>query len=315
MLKKTLLALLLAATAVSASAQSSIGLSNYRLSGNYALDRLGEMGLEASAVSYARDRNSLFFVGDEGEGVVEVSLTGQTLGSMRFSGWPTASRYHDAEGLAYLGNGRLVVLEERIQSAFRFDYLPGGSVNLAQADYVNFGTYASNTGAEGISYDARDGSFVVVKENNPQRVLSGSLSFAASGGTSGMTPLFEGSNLFGLKSLSDVQTLSAVDSFAGTAAADNLLILSYGSRQLVEINRAGDVLGRFDLSGITGQAIEGVTVDQHANIYLVAENSKTNPNSRLFVLSPVPEPETWGMLLAGLPLLIGVARRKQRLSA
>ncbi len=59
-----------AGMAMGASAQTSIDLGNYRLTGNYALDTLGALGLEASAVTYARDRNSLFFVGDEGLGIV-----------------------------------------------------------------------------------------------------------------------------------------------------------------------------------------------------------------------------------------------------
>lgn len=308
MIAKTLLGLALIGVAFSATAQTSINLSSYQVSGNYTLDALGEIGLEASAVTYAGDRNSLFFVGDEGLGVVEISLTGQTLGSMNFSGWPSASKNHDAEGLTYLGNGVLVVAEERLQDAYRFTYVAGGSINLATADYVSIGGTVGNIGTEGISYDARDGSFVSVKQDSPQSLLAGSLSFSAAGGVSGMSTLFTGDSLFGLESLSDVQTLSAVDSFAGLAAADNLLILSLDSKRLVEITRAGQILSSLDLSGITSQAIEGVTVDGAGHIYLVAEDSGT-ANSRLFVLTPVPEPESWGMMLGGLALLGVVTRR------
>lgn len=308
MLARTMVAIALASTAFSAFAATSINLSDYRATANYALDTLNDMGLEASAVTYARDRNSLFFVGDEGLGVVEVSLTGDTLGFMNFSNWPAASTNHDAEGLTYLGNGVLVVAEERLQDAFRFNYEAGGSVNLATADYVSFGASAGNTGTEGISYDARDGSYVTVKQDKPQSLLTGTLSFSALGGVSGMNTLFSGTSLFGLGSLSDVQTLSAVDSFAGTAAADNLLVLSLDSRRLIEINRAGSILSSLDLSSITSQAIEGVTVDEKGTIYLVAEDSGT-PNSRLIVLTPVPEPESWALMLGGLAVVGAMARR------
>ncbi|KAA3649453.1 MAG: PEP-CTERM sorting domain-containing protein [Proteobacteria bacterium] len=293
------LAAVLALSGSLAHAANSIDLSSYTVTGNYALDRLGTLGLEASAITYARDRNSLFFVGDEGEGVVEVSLTGQTLSSMRFSGWPAATRHNDAEGLTYLGGGMLVVAEERLQDAFLFSYVPGGSVSLASAPWASISDYGyANNGIEGISYDPRDGSFVSVKQDSPLEVRAGTLSFAAGGGISTMTPLFDASAL-GLSTLSDVQTLSPIDALAGTAAADNLLVLSLGSRMLLEIDRAGNTLSRFDLSGITSQAIEGVTVDELGRIYLVAEDSGT-PNSRLFVLSPVPEPDTWAMMLVGL---------------
>jgi uncharacterized protein YjiK len=294
------------------AAVNSINLSNYSVSGAYALDTLNDLGLEASAVTYARDRNSLFFVGDEGMGVVEISLTGQTLGSMTFSNWPTTSTNNDAEGLTYLGGGVLVVAEERLQDAFRFNYVAGGSVALASADYVSIAATVGNVGTEGISYDPRDGSFVSVKQDNPQAVLAGSLTFAPGGGVSLMTALFNADSALGLASLSDVQTLSPVDALAGTAAADNLLILSLDSKKLIEINRSGVILSSFDLSGVTTQSIEGVTVDQNGTIYLVAEDSGT-PNSKLFVLTaaPVPEAETWAMMLAGLGLVgFAAARRK-----
>ena len=79
---KSLFAVAVALAGVSASVgaqAASLNLNQYQLSASYALDRLGGVGLEASAVTYARDRGTLFFVGDEGLGVVEVSLTGATL--------------------------------------------------------------------------------------------------------------------------------------------------------------------------------------------------------------------------------------------
>ena len=68
-----------------AHAAGSLDLSRYQVSATYALDLVagarGVSGLEASAVTCARDRGTLFFVGDEGTGVIEISRTGQTLGS------------------------------------------------------------------------------------------------------------------------------------------------------------------------------------------------------------------------------------------
>lgn len=308
---------------LSAQAADSLNLANYQVSAIYALDRLnatngGISGLEASAVTYARDRNSLFFVGDEGTGVVEISLTGQTLGTMNFDWTATGSTKHDTEGLTYLGNGTLVVSEERLYDAYRFSYVAGGTASLAASGVSISNANVGNSGLEGISYDPRNGSFVTIKQENPQDILAGNLSFAAGlGGTAAMTQHFD-PTLMGLATLSDVQTLGGVDALLGTSAADNLLVLSLGSRKLIEVTRSGQIKSSFDLSNVLpNNGIEGVTIDEKGNIYLVAEQIQDgiippNPQSQLIVLSaPVPEPETYAMLLAGLGLLAAAARRRQ----
>lgn len=302
-------------SAAPAQAQSSIHLGNYQVTGNHAIDSLGGIGLEASAVAYARDRGSLFFVGDEGLGVVEISRTGQVLGTMAFNWAGTGSTHNDAEGLTYLGNGQLVVVDERPQVAYQFGYAAGGSVMLNEQPKVAItGSSVSvkNVGTEGISFDPLTGKFFSVKQDDPAQLREHTLSFAVGGGTATNTVLFSGaSSVLGLSSLSDIQTLSGVDALAGTQAASNLLVLSLDSRKLVEIERSsGTVLSQFDLSSVTTQAIEGVTIDERGTIYLVAEDSGT-PNSRLIVLSAVPEPEAFALMAAGLAACF-VARRRQR---
>jgi uncharacterized protein YjiK len=318
--------LLLAMTAlfgVNAQAATSINLGNYSVQNTYALDLdVGAVsGLEASAVTYARDRNSLFFVGDEGTGVIEISKTGTTLGSMTFDWAGTGSTKNDTEGLTYLGGGVLVVSEERLYDAYQFTYAANGSAALANSFVSISNATVGNNGLEGISYDARGaGSFVTVKQVSSEDILAGTLTFASgAGGTSTMTQLFDPA-LMGVASLSDVQTLSSVDALVGTAAADNLLVLSLDSRKLIEVNRAGTVLSSFDLSSILpSNGIEGVTIDENGTIYLVAEQDQTGSalpgaKSQLIVLAaaaPIPEADTYVFMALGMGLVGMLARRRK----
>jgi len=314
----------IAAVSVSAHAAAALNLGNYSVTGTYALDPLngtsgGISGLEASAVTYARDRGTLFFVGDEGTGVIEMSLTGQVLGHMDFNWASTGSSKHDTEGLTYLGGGKLVVTEERLYDAYSFNYVAGGTANLVSSGVSISNANVGNDGLEGISYDPRNGSFVTIKQDLPEDILAGKLTFGSNlSGTSTMSKLFD-PTLMGLSTLSDVQTLSPVDAFVGMTAADNLLVLSLGSRKLVEVTRAGVVLSSFDLSNVLPRnGIEGVTIDEKGTIYLVAEQIQdgvipANPMSQLIVLTaPVPEPQTFAMLFAGLGLLGVMARRRKQ---
>lgn len=345
---KHLVIALAAAGSFSAHAVDSLNLANYSVNGIYSLDALngvngGISGLEASAVVYAQDRGTLFFVGDEGTGVVEISKTGQTIGHMDFNWTGTGSTKHDTEGLTYMGNGVLVVGEERLQDAYKFSYVANGSATLASSFVSISNTSVGNNGMEGISYDARNGgSFVTIKQVSPEDILAGNLTFAAAtgglpgtlpsngqsptgGGTSTMTNLFNPS-LMGLASLSDVQTLSGVGKLVGTNAADNLLVLSLDSHKLVEVTRSGVIKSSLDLASISElsyvvahNGIEGVTIDDKGTIYLVAEQEQDGivsadlARSRLIVLTaPVPEPESYAMMLAGLGLIGVVARRRKQ---
>jgi uncharacterized protein YjiK len=293
------LALLGLASASGASAAvTSVNLGNYSLTGTYALPSSAP---EASAITYNWNTGTFFVLGDEGDALVEVSKTGQQLSKM------TLSNFNDTEGVTYIGNGQFVVTEERLRDAYKLTYTANGNANRTSLAAADLGSTIGNIGIEGISFDPRTGSYVTVKEKDPQGVMSNQLSFGTPGGAQGtatITSIFT-PNL-GVIDLSDVQVLAVVPSLLGTADEDNLLILSQESSLLMEVTRSGTVLSTFDLGLLTGNA-EGVTIDPTTGkIYVVAEASYgLGGTSTLFELSPtaVPVPAAlplFGSALAGL---------------
>lgn len=290
-------ALALIASGSASAAINQLDLADYRLVATYDLPPV--QASEASAVTWNWDTDTLFVLGDEGDYVVEVNKQGQQISSMNLFG------FDDTEGLSYIGNGQFVLVEERLQDVYRFSYTAGGAIGRNTLPSVSVGPTVGNVGLEGLSYDPLNGRFIIVKEKTPQAVYDAALDFTT--GSATITELVPPANqfarLFDTRDLSDVQTLTTVMSLRGTADQDNLLIYSQETPRLMEVTRSGEVLSQFDFSAIAEDA-EGVTIDGNGVIYIVGETP------RLYVLAPVPEPEGWAMLLAGLGLIGAVARRR-----
>ena len=213
--------------------------------------------------------------------------------------------FDDTEGLAYIGSNRFVITEERMRNAYLSEYAGGSAGFRSQMPSVSLGSETGNIGIEGISYDPRSHSFLTVKEKSPQEINSNMIDFTS--GTASVNSLFD-PGLLGMNDLSDIQVLSTVSSLAGTNDADNRLIYSQESALLLETDRQGNILSRFDFSALSGSG-EGVTIDSDGNIYVVAGNGN---NPQMFVLSPsaVPVPGTILLLGAGLMGLAGIRRKE-----
>jgi uncharacterized protein YjiK len=304
--------LMLACVSLGAQAAiTDVDLANYQLTGNYGLAlTTTPKAWEASAVTFNADNGHLYVIEDEARRVYEISKTGSVLSSMTLVGFDgDAENKGDTEGLTYVGGGQFVMAEERIQSLYRFTYVPGGTLIRDPSQEVALGPHVGNVGIEGVSYDPSTGQFVTVKEKSPEQVNLWDINFSTHGAVGG--PLFDPSGL-GLLDIADVQALSTVTSLTGTADGQNLLLLSQESRRLLEVSRSGAVLSMYDLASLSG-SIEGVTIDTEGNIYLVSEEV-TGGDPHLFVLSPTPVPLPAGIWLLGSGVAAMGAIRRRRAS-
>ena len=288
------------------AAITSVDLSNYSLIGTFVLP--AGVASEASAVTYNWDTGTLFVLGDEGDAVAEVTKQGALVSSMTFSS-PT---FADTEGLTYIGGGQFVLVEERLQTLYKFSYAPGGSLNpttLQSADLDGMVFGVGNIGTEGVSFDPRDGTFVTVKEVGPQEVRRHTVNFGTGAATT--TSIFNPAGL-GVADLSDVQVLAVVPSLLGTADEGNFLIFSQESRRLLEVSPTGAVLSAFNFAASVDNA-EGVTIDSDGIIYVVDETlgaGESGPPA-MYVLAPVPLPAAVWLLGSGLFGAAGVLRRRR----
>lgn len=318
------LAVAAAAASLSAHAQW-VGINNYVNVGSYALptnspNPFSATQFEASGVSWNRDTNTLFIVGDGGGYVMQTSLTGTPIDFMRLAAGssPQGNEFYDPEGLAYIGNGQFVMTEERYRTAVRFTYAAGTTLQRSQTSTVKLATTVGNTGLEGLSTDPLTGGYIFVNQSagnggSLQNVFQSQISFAAGTATNGSattvnnTALFPPANV-GFANLNDVFALANIYG-TSTAGHDNLLVMT--TTGVREMTRAGAVVGSLAFPGPNAaNPFEGITMDANGRIYVVTDNGDNGTNSSLLVYAPIPEPGTYAMLLAGLALIAGVARRR-----
>ena len=336
-------------TSMSALAVPSVDLADYRLVGRYELPEPTRstaptgsvLAQEVSAVTWNRDTNTLFVVGDGGTAIVQVGLTGRLIDSMtlaRDPGRPQGTAYYDPEGLASLGGGKFALVEERDRIVSRFTYTPDTTLAYADAQHVKLGTSVGNVGIEGITNDPLTGGLIAVKEKSPIGIFQTTVDFAAGTASNGSPTTVNAVNLFdpSLTGLLDIADVFALSNIAGIGAADqsDLLLLSQESGKVIEVDRSGNIMGSLTIPllttnpigstlltgapgttplGVADQQHEGLTMDDRGVLYLVSENGGGSvDHPQLWVFAPVPEPETWALMAGGLGLMGASIRRRAR---
>jgi uncharacterized protein YjiK/2',3'-cyclic-nucleotide 2'-phosphodiesterase (5'-nucleotidase family)/phosphodiesterase/alkaline phosphatase D-like protein len=290
-------------------AVNDIDLSKYTRVGRYDLPEPKRttaptgslLAQEVSAVTYNKDTDTLFVVGDGGTSIVQVSKTGVLIDSMTLAlgTSPQGTTFYDPEGLAYVGGGKFVFVEERDRIVNFFTYTPNTTLTRAGVQSVKLGTSIGNIGIEGITYDPQTSGYIAVKEEGPEGIFQTTIDFAAGTASNGSATTVNSSNLFdpakaGLSDFADVFALSNIADLNGKPDSSNLLVLSQADGKIVEIDRAGNILSTLTIVSDAGNPLsiadqqhEGLTVDKDGNLYVVSENGGGSvDNPQLWVYAP-----------------------------
>jgi uncharacterized protein YjiK/methionine-rich copper-binding protein CopC len=261
--------------------QSTFDLNNYTQTAMFPLQEntsgTNLLNAEASGVTYDKDTDSLFVIGDGATSVVQVARSdGHVLDSMTLN----AGDFEDTEGITYVGGGKFVLVEERLRQVDMFTYVPGGTLKRADVQAVKLGTTVANVGIEGVTFDTKTGGYVAVRQSQPTSIFQAAINFAggtatASDGTPILPATVNPPELFaaaktGLSAFNDVFSLSNI--VPGTAPDyDNVVIIGAPDGRIVKMDRAGNLQSNLYMSA-TAQN-EGVTMAPDGTIYAVGEQA------------------------------------------
>jgi uncharacterized protein YjiK len=261
---------------------------------------------EVSAVTYNWDTQTLFVVGDGGTSIVQVSKTGQLINSMTLAtgGSPQGTEFYDPEGLAYMGNGKFVMVEERDRQAVQFTYIAGTTLIRSATQTVKLGTTIGNVGLEGLSYDPMTSGFIFAKETQPQGIFQSGIDFVAGTATNGSPTTVNSTTLFdpalaNLLDFADVFALSNLPALIGQPNYGNLLVLSQESGKVININRSGVISSSLTIVSDPGNPLsladqqhEGLTMDTDGILYIVSENGGGDVNHPQLWVYAASAPDT-----------------------
>jgi len=274
--------------------QSTFDLNNYTQAGSFPLQFATSgtnlLNAEASGVAYDKDTDTLFIVGDGGTSVVQVAKSdGHVLDAMTLN----AGDFQDTEGIAYVGGGKFVLVEERLRQLDLFTYVPGGTLHRADVQAAKLGTTVGNVGIEGATFDPRTGGYIAVRQSQPTNIFQAAIDFAsgsvvASDGspilpTTVNPPVLFDAAKTGLSAFNDVFSFSNVVA-SSAPDYDNIVIISAPDGRIVKADRTGRVLSNLYMSA-TAQN-EGVTMAPDGTIYAVGEQAAGASLPGLTVFKP-----------------------------
>lgn len=225
---------------------------------------------DLSAIDYAADRKRLLAVTNAPPiKLVEMDSDGKVSAQYPLNG------FEDVEGLAYMGDGLIVVTDEVQQQLviFRLPDRPGMPIDKQDAASLALplGSSTHNKGFEGVTYDAAHDRIFVAKERDPRQLYA----------VSGIKTSLGGTLRLKVEDLNDWIDRSVfakdISDLHFDARTGHLLVLSHESKLVIELSEKGEMvsfrtlLGHVgDLKESAGQA-EGLTLDDAGALYVVSE--------------------------------------------
>lgn len=224
---------------------------------------------DLSGITYDPDRDRLLGItnGDSME-IVALNRNGDLLERYPLIG------FQDTEGIAYLGNGRVVIVDEVLQRLYVLT-LPdnAGPIQMENAQFVAIEINLSehNKGFEGVAYDVVNDRIFAIKERDPRQLYS----------VTGMLASIDGSLQVRIKDLSNWidRSVFGMDLSEGyyDPRTGHLLILSEQSDNVTELDEKGNFVSIRSLLGLTDDLeknipqAEGMTMDADGELYVVSE--------------------------------------------
>ncbi|NMG77440.1 SdiA-regulated domain-containing protein [Aromatoleum diolicum] len=221
-----------------------------------------------SGLAWDAQRGQLWSVINEPPQLLALSTDGEVLARYPLDG------FHDVEGVAWLGDDLLLLVEERKQAlvVVRVPDHPGQVLPRRQQRALTLALGdGGNQGFEGVAYDRDGDRLFVVKEHSPRKLYE----------IRGLRASLEGrldvevidreawiANKFVARDFSSVE----YDTRSG-----HVILLSDTSRLVLELDAAGEFVGFQPLAGgFAGlrehvPQAEGMTFDERGNLYVVSE--------------------------------------------
>jgi uncharacterized protein YjiK len=244
----------------------ALNLKDYQV----AIERLAIEGIDnASELTYNRLTDTLFTVLNKGNQIVEISLSGKVLRRINVIG------IGDMEGITHIDGNRFVIAGEYDSSLLLVDLDENSSVlDVENVPKIRLGINKNgNKNFEGVSWDYKKKTLLVVKERDPKYVISldGLVNKAGKGTINlNIERLHQYDNMldWAMRDLSAVQYLGK---------SGHLLLLSDESKMLKEFDENANPIGAMlfwkgfhGLKNSVPQA-EGVAIDDNNNLYLISE--------------------------------------------